>query len=110
MLDSTCATLQDLKRIIRELKLNTGQSFWKNHVTRENLIEVRTWQTMLSIVCDEGGVIPIISMQPRNTIKIKLSGTSRRVTDNEQGNIGVQNVTPPQSEVFNHIISSCEGV
>ena len=32
---------QDLKRIIRQLKLNTGQSFWKNHVTREDLFEVR---------------------------------------------------------------------
>lgn len=37
---STPCDLQNLKRIIRELKLNTGQSFWKNHVTREDFIEV----------------------------------------------------------------------
>ena len=34
------ANQQDLKRVVRELKLNTGQNFWKNHVTSEDLFEV----------------------------------------------------------------------
>lgn len=42
----TC-TLQELKRIIRELKLNTGQSFWKNHANREDLIDVRKYTPVL---------------------------------------------------------------
>lgn len=32
--------LQGLKWVIRELKLNTGQNFWKNHVTREDFLKV----------------------------------------------------------------------
>lgn len=31
---------QGLKWVIRELKLNTGQNFWKNHVSREDFLKV----------------------------------------------------------------------
>lgn len=45
---------QGLKWVIRDLRLNTGQNFWKNHVTREDLQKVifcisvllRTWYNL----------------------------------------------------------------
>lgn len=40
MSSSRGIVLQGLKWVIRELKLNTGQSFWKKHVTREDFIKV----------------------------------------------------------------------
>ncbi|CAM9312978.1 unnamed protein product, partial [Ectocarpus sp. 12 AP-2014] len=32
--------VEGLKWVIRELKLNTGQSFWKKHITREDFLKV----------------------------------------------------------------------
>lgn len=41
---------QGLKWVIRDLRLNTGQNFWKNHVTREDLQKVTSLHVLPSML------------------------------------------------------------